>query len=146
MDQQNPHQPSPSSSAAASPTISSNPPPVLAGCTKKYRCPPAPTRTVSLTSRTPCSLNRTNIASTSSTCTATWCNPSPRFAKNLPIVESSCVASSSSILLSPSGSIAVFTSSCSTVSSSPPTQAPKKTPEPPLYFAPQLPNDLTEAP
>src|SRR5207245_1388009 len=71
-----------------SPTISSSTPPVLAGCTKKYRCPPAPIRTASLASLTPCPVNRANTASIPSTCTATWCSPSPRLPKNPPIAQS----------------------------------------------------------
>src|SRR5438874_1291380 len=64
MDQQKPHQSRPLRTAeeaavepveepAPSPTTSSNTPPVLAGCTKKYRCPPATTPTASLPRRTP---------------------------------------------------------------------------------------------
>src|SRR6185312_3194255 len=43
-----------SAPAFASPTISTRTPPALAGWTKKYRWPPAPTRMRSLASRAPC--------------------------------------------------------------------------------------------
>src|SRR5690242_11562856 len=101
----------------ASPTISTRTPPVLAGCTKKYWCPPAPVCTESLASLTPCCFICSNIASSPSTCTAMWWSPSPRFSRNRPITESVSVGSNSSIRLSPRGSIAVLTFSCSTVSS-----------------------------
>src|ERR1051326_4899305 len=54
---------------------SSSTPPAAEGCTKTYKCPPAPTLISSVIRRVPLRFNSSTVADKSSTLMATWCSP-----------------------------------------------------------------------
>src|ERR1035438_4238375 len=69
-----------------------------------------------LSSRAPPAWRREMAASRSGTRKAMWCNPGPRFSRNLAMGESGAVGASSSMRESPAGSMATSTFSVTTVS------------------------------
>src|SRR5439155_11091467 len=74
---------------SADSTNSRSKPPVLEGWTNTYSWPPAPVLISSDTRRTPSRLSLSTVPRKSGTRKEMWCRPSPRFATNLPITESS---------------------------------------------------------